>query len=129
MSRSKVIILCGADKLQLLQKARVITAIKTPYTANGKFDLVAFDQIVEQQIENNVDGLIIGGTTGEGQLMSWDEHVMLIAHTARVFGDDILVIGNTGKLPVPREICCYLRNELLELVQSSVGVLKCILTA
>jgi len=33
------------------------------------------------QIENGVDGLIIGGTTGEGQLMSWDEHVMLIAHT------------------------------------------------
>ena len=23
----------------------------------------------------------MGGTTGEGQLMSWDEHIMLIAHT------------------------------------------------
>lgn len=33
------------------------------------------------QIENGVEGLIIGGTTGEGQLMSWDEHIMLIAHT------------------------------------------------
>jgi len=33
------------------------------------------------QIANGVDGLIIGGTTGEGQLMSWDEHIMLIAHT------------------------------------------------
>ena len=87
---------CCAGKLDLLQKARVITAIKTPYTRNGKFDLVAFDQMVEYQIQCGVDGLIIGGTTGEGQLMSWDEHVMLIAHTARVFGDNILVIGNTG---------------------------------
>jgi 4-hydroxy-tetrahydrodipicolinate synthase len=33
------------------------------------------------QVAHGVDGLIIGGTTGEGQLMSWDEHIMLIAHT------------------------------------------------
>jgi hypothetical protein len=28
--------------------------------------------------------------------MSWDEHIMLIAHTVNCFGDRILVIGNTG---------------------------------
>ena len=33
------------------------------------------------KVQNGVEGLIIGGTTGEGQLMSWDEHIMLIAHT------------------------------------------------
>lgn len=33
------------------------------------------------QIDSGVQGFIIGGTTGEGQLMSWDEHIMLIAHT------------------------------------------------
>ena len=38
------------------------------------------------QIANGVDGLIIGGTTGEGQLMSWDEHIMLIAHTVNRCG-------------------------------------------
>ena len=86
----------------------MITAIKTPYTRNGKFDLVAFDQMVEYQIQCGVDGLIIGGTTGEGQLMSWDEHVMLIAHTARVFGDNILVIGNTGGP------CCILTSPVLD---------------
>lgn len=41
-------------------------------------------------------GLIVGGTTGEGHLMSWDEHIMLIAHTAKKYGNDLLVIGNTG---------------------------------
>ena len=92
-----------------LQKLRLITAIKTPYLTTGRFDLRTFDSIVEHQartmcvssshgiygvccsalwtcgncwqIANGVDGLIIGGTTGEGQLMSWDEHIMLIAHT------------------------------------------------
>ena len=28
--------------------------------------------------------------------MDWDEHIMLISHTVNLFGDHILVIGNTG---------------------------------
>jgi 4-hydroxy-tetrahydrodipicolinate synthase len=75
---------------------RLITAIKTPYKANGKFDIEAYDRHVRSQIDNGVEGVIVGGTTGEGQLMSWDEHVMLIAHTAAVFGDELIVVGNTG---------------------------------
>ncbi|KXZ48548.1 hypothetical protein GPECTOR_27g719 [Gonium pectorale] len=79
-----------------LKKLRLITAVKTPYLANGKFDLPAYDALVSRQIEKGVEGLIVGGTTGEGHLMSWDEHVMLIAHTVNAFGDKIAVIGNTG---------------------------------
>lgn len=74
----------------------LITAIKTPYLESGRFDLDAFDALVEDQINHGVDGLIIGGTTGEGHLMSWDEHIMLIAHTAYMFRGRIKVIGNTG---------------------------------
>ncbi len=87
-----------AETVELLRSARVITAIKTPYKSNGKFDLEAYDRMVALQIDNGANGLIIGGTTGEGHLMSWDEHIMLIAHTAKEFGKQILVIGNTGGL-------------------------------
>jgi len=86
-------------KLQIvedLQKTRLITALKTPYLENGRFDLPAYDAFLEKQIENGVEGVIVGGTTGEGQLMSWDEHIMLIAHTVNAFGRDVKVIGNTG---------------------------------
>ncbi|EFN51771.1 hypothetical protein CHLNCDRAFT_48335 [Chlorella variabilis] len=86
----------GARGTAALKKARLITAIKTPYLPNGKFDLESYDAMVENQITNGVEGLIVGGTTGEGQLMSWDEHVMLIAHTVNQFGRQIKVIGNTG---------------------------------
>lgn len=79
-----------------LKKAALITAVKTPYLQSGKFDLNAYDRIVEHQIQNGVQGLIVGGTTGEGHLMSWDEHIMLIAHTVNCFGSRIKVIGNTG---------------------------------
>ena len=64
--------------LDSLRAARMITAIKTPYLDCGKMDLQAYDRIVEQQVAAGVDGLVIGGTTGEGQLMSWDEHIMCV---------------------------------------------------
>ncbi|XP_006362380.1 4-hydroxy-tetrahydrodipicolinate synthase, chloroplastic-like [Solanum tuberosum] len=79
-----------------IKKLRLITAIKTPYLPDGRFDLEAYDALVNLQIENGVEGVIVGGTTGEGQLMSWDEHIMLIGHTINCFGGSIKVIGNTG---------------------------------
>ena len=81
--------------LQIRQKS-LITAIKTPFNHNGKIDLTTFDKLVEKQIEFGVDGLIIGGSTGEGHLLDWEEHLMLIAHTANNYGDQLLVVGNTG---------------------------------
>ncbi|CAN6836387.1 unnamed protein product [Brassica oleracea] len=79
-----------------IKALRVITAIKTPYLPDGRFDLEAYDDLVNIQIQNGVEGVIVGGTTGEGQLMSWDEHIMLIGHTVNCFGGSIKVIGNTG---------------------------------
>ncbi|XP_059634007.1 4-hydroxy-tetrahydrodipicolinate synthase, chloroplastic-like [Cornus florida] len=75
---------------------RLITAIKTPYLPDGRFDLEAYDALVNMQIDDGAEGVIVGGTTGEGQLMSWDEHIMLIGHTVNCFGGSIKVIGNTG---------------------------------
>jgi 4-hydroxy-tetrahydrodipicolinate synthase len=48
------------------------------------------------QAQSGVEGVLVGGTTGEGHLMSWDEHLMLIAWTVTHFGDKLTVIGNTG---------------------------------
>ncbi|XP_068652340.1 4-hydroxy-tetrahydrodipicolinate synthase, chloroplastic-like [Aristolochia californica] len=79
-----------------IKKLRLITAIKTPYLPDGRFDLEAYDALMHMQIVNGVEGVLVGGTTGEGQLMSWDEHIMLIGHTVNCFGGSIKVIGNTG---------------------------------
>lgn len=79
-----------------IKSLRLITAIKTPYLPDGRFDLEAYDALVNMQIEGGAEGVVVGGTTGEGQLMSWDEHIMLIGHTVNCFGGSIKVIGNTG---------------------------------
>ncbi|KAL0913873.1 hypothetical protein M5K25_017365 [Dendrobium thyrsiflorum] len=80
-----------------IKRLRLISAIKTPYLPDGKFDLVAYDSLIQMQIANGVEGVVVGGTTGEGHLMSWDEHIMLIAHTITCFGSILKVIGNAGR--------------------------------
>ncbi|CAH9062480.1 4-hydroxy-tetrahydrodipicolinate synthase [Pseudoalteromonas holothuriae] len=82
--------------IQTIKQASLITAIKTPYTENGEIDLNAYDDLVKQQIAGGVEGIIVGGTTGEGQLMNWEEHLMLIAHSVNTFSDKLLIVGNTG---------------------------------
>jgi 4-hydroxy-tetrahydrodipicolinate synthase len=82
--------------MKRLKAASLITAIKTPYTAEGKIDLETYDVLMEEQVAAGVDGIIVGGTTGEGHLLSWEEHLMLISHSAHKFGDKLLIIGNTG---------------------------------
>lgn len=82
--------------LEQIKQASLITAIKTPYLSNGEIDLATYDHLVELQIAAGVDGIVVGGTTGEGQLMNWEEHLMLIAHSANKFGDQLLIVGNTG---------------------------------
>ncbi|KAL8516553.1 hypothetical protein ACS0TY_014992 [Phlomoides rotata] len=79
-----------------IKALRLITAIKTPYLPDGRFDIEAYDALMNMQIEDGVEGVIVGGTTGEGQLMSWDEHIMLIGHTVNCFGGSLKIIGNTG---------------------------------
>lgn len=53
------------ESLQVLRKTRLITAVKTPYREDGKFDLRAYDAHLQRQIEHGVEGVIVGGTTGE----------------------------------------------------------------
>lgn len=82
--------------LEQIKQASLITAIKTPYLSTGEIDLATYDQLVEQQIAGGVDGIVVGGTTGEGQLMNWEEHLMLIAHSVNKYSDKLIIVGNTG---------------------------------
>ncbi len=82
--------------MKQLKAASLITAIKTPYNAAGEVDLTTYDELVAKQIAVGVDGIVVGGTTGEGHLLSWEEHLILIAHSVHKFGDKLFIIGNTG---------------------------------
>lgn len=79
-----------------IKSASLMTAIKTPFNDKGDIDFNTYDQLVAEQIKAGVDGIVVGGTTGEGHLLTWEEHLILIAHSVHKHGNDLLIIGNTG---------------------------------
>ena len=53
------------------------TAIATPFTEDG-VNLEEFKRLVNYQIENEVDAIIVCGTTGESSTMTHDEKIATI---------------------------------------------------
>lgn len=55
----------------------VLTALITPFS-KGKIDIVALKLLIDRQIEAGINGLVIGGSTGEGSSLSQGEHFNLV---------------------------------------------------
>lgn len=71
------------------------TALITPFTEDGvNFD--SLGKIIDFQIENNVDALIICGTTGEAATMPDKEHLSVIDYAVKKVAGRIPVIAGTG---------------------------------
>lgn len=64
----------------------VFTALITPFK-DGGVDYVAYDALVERQIEAGIAGLVPVGTTGEAATLSDDEADALIERTVRLVAD------------------------------------------
>jgi 4-hydroxy-tetrahydrodipicolinate synthase len=78
-----------------------LTALVTPFTADGHLDQAAFRRLVRWQILAGIDGLVPCGTTGESPTLSPDEREWLIATTVAVAAerpsrDRIRVVAGTG---------------------------------
>lgn len=55
----------------------VITAMVTPFTADGALDLGAAADLARWLVENGNDGLVVAGTTGESPVLTDDERIDL----------------------------------------------------
>lgn len=73
---------------------RVVTAMVTPFDANGALDLDGVRRLAKWLQENGNDGLVVGGTTGEASTLTDDEKLALFAATAEAV--TIPVIAGTG---------------------------------
>ena len=107
--------------MERIKSASLMTAIKTPYRPDGEVDLETFDSLVEAQIKNGVEGLIVCGTTGEGHLMDWEEHLMLIAHCVNQFGDQLAIVGNTGSNNTREALKGTIMEKLLKQALKSIS--------
>ena len=71
------------------------TALATPFNERG-IDFDAFEALVEYQIENEIDALIVCGTTGEASTMTKDEVRAAIDFVVKQTAGRVPVIAGTG---------------------------------
>jgi 4-hydroxy-tetrahydrodipicolinate synthase len=74
----------------------VLTAIVTPFNADGSVNLEKFRELAAYLVEHGSDGLVVAGTTGESPTLSDDEKLELFAAAVDAVGDRATVVAGTG---------------------------------
>lgn len=73
-----------------------ITALVTPFLADGRLDEPALRALVEWQIAEGIDGLVPVGSTGEAATLTLAERVRVVTITAEVVAGRVPVIAGAG---------------------------------
>lgn len=76
----------------------LLTALVTPF-ANGKVDFESYEHLLRQQFDARVEGVIVGGTTGEIPTLSEEEFSELLTRAIALrnkSGTKTVIIAGTG---------------------------------
>ncbi|HSG14217.1 MAG TPA: 4-hydroxy-tetrahydrodipicolinate synthase [Gaiellaceae bacterium] len=74
----------------------ILTAIVTPFEADGSVDITRFRALASYLVENGSDGIVVTGTTGESPTLSDDERFRLYEAAVEEVGERATVIAGTG---------------------------------
>jgi len=75
---------------------RLLTAMVTPFAADGSVDLALAGRLAQHLAQDGSDGIVVCGTTGESPTLSWDEQVQLLAAVRDAVGPGVKVLAGTG---------------------------------
>ncbi|MEB3331395.1 MAG: 4-hydroxy-tetrahydrodipicolinate synthase [Synechococcaceae cyanobacterium] len=80
---------------------RVLTAMVTPFAADGSVDLELAARLADHLVRHGSDGLVVCGTTGESPTLSWEEqHALLSAVRSSVGGRAMILAGSGSNCTV-----------------------------
>jgi 4-hydroxy-tetrahydrodipicolinate synthase len=71
----------------------VLSAMVTPFAADGNLDLDAAQTLAKWLVANGNDGLVVAGTTGESATLTHDEQIELITAVREAIPDHSLIAG------------------------------------
>lgn len=75
---------------------RVLTAMVTPFDADGSLDLAAAQKVATHLVDAGSDGLVVSGTTGESPTTNPDEDGRLLTAVLEAVGDRASVVAGVG---------------------------------
>jgi 4-hydroxy-tetrahydrodipicolinate synthase len=75
---------------------RVLTAMVTPFTAEGGLDLAGAAALATHLVDHGNDGLVVSGTTGESPTTSDVEKDQLLRTVVEAVGDRATVVAGVG---------------------------------
>lgn len=75
----------------------LMTAMATPFDADGKLDLPAAQALARHLVDNGNGGVVVAGTTGESPTLTHDETNDLFSAVVEAVGGDAVVVAGTGK--------------------------------
>lgn len=74
----------------------IITALATPFAANGDLDLDAWQRLLDKQIEGGVQGVVVAGSTGEASTLADEEYDEILRRAVARIGGRVPVLAGTG---------------------------------
>ncbi len=74
----------------------ILTAMVTPFDERGELDLDEARRLARWLVDRGNDGLIVAGSTGEGQTLEGDERMELFKAVKDSVNGDAMVIANAG---------------------------------
>jgi 4-hydroxy-tetrahydrodipicolinate synthase len=75
---------------------RVLTAVVTPFDAEGRLDLGRAEELAAHLVELGNDGLVVNGTTGESPTTSDAEKAALVRAVVGAVGERATVVAGAG---------------------------------
>jgi len=85
------------------------TAIVTPFK-NGKVDYPSLGKLIDWQISQEIDAIVVCGTTGEASTLNDKEHIKTVQYTVRKVNGRVPVIGGAGSNDTAHAV--YMSKEL-----------------
>jgi 4-hydroxy-tetrahydrodipicolinate synthase len=79
-----------------LQLGAILTAMVTPFDADGRVDEEAAVRLMEHLVEHGSDGLVICGTTGEAATLDDEEHLGVIRLAVREMRGRCTIVAGVG---------------------------------
>lgn len=91
----------------------IFTALLTPMNSDYTINFANIGKLVEFNLNNGVNGFYVGGSTGEGMLMTSDERKQVFREVKRCVGDAVPMIAHVGTVSTDEAISMALEAKKL----------------